>query len=168
VSLPRQQPCPARSLHPGAATEGAGGTAGAALPDFDGHKGQAAPATGCEETCRQHQVCHFCSPHNQACLSSIYRAPARGRSTLGNCPNLAKILFVQRVARHVRFGSNSLGCPWPGPGSWGTPLPWLAGRDGDERAGEQASGRLPGERAASSRSIPTPRGPRAGPHLPTM
>lgn len=38
---------------------------------------------------------------------------------LGNCPNLAKILFVQRVAlrgRHVYFRSNYLGCPWPGPG----------------------------------------------------
>lgn len=49
----------------------------------------------------------------------MYRAPARGWSVLGNCPNLAKILFVQRVAlrgRHVYFRSNYLGCPWPGPG----------------------------------------------------
>lgn len=43
-------------------------------------------------------MCHCNRLHNWACLSSIYRAPARGWRVLGNCPNLAKILFVQRLA----------------------------------------------------------------------
>lgn len=105
---------------------------------------------------------------------------------LGNCPNLAKILFVQRVTllgQHVYFRSNYIGCPWPGPGrgpagSRGTPLLSLAGKDGNEGAGKKASGCLPGEHAPSSaRSIPTSPGeqggpgdpaphPRACPHLP--
>lgn len=91
---------------------------------------------------------------------------------LSNCPNLAKILFVQWVAlfgRHVYFRSNYISCRRPGPGrgpagSRGTPLLSLAERDGNEGAGEKASGRLPGERASSStRSIPVHPGERGRP-----
>ena len=90
---------------------------------------------------------------------------------LGNCPNLAKILFVQWVAplgRHVYFRSNYIGCPWSGlgrgpAGSRGMLLLSLAGRAGNEGAGKKASGRLPGERDSSSaRSIPACPGSKGG------
>lgn len=105
---------------------------------------------------------------------------------LGDCPNLAKILFVQRVAllgRHVYSRSNYIGRPWPGPGrgpagSRGMLLLSLAGSDGNEAAGGKASSRLPGEHAPSSAGTilvcpgeqgwpgePAPH-PRACPHLP--
>lgn len=101
----------------------------------------------------------------------MYRAPARGWSSLGNCPNLAKILFVQRVAlrgRHVYFRSNYLGCPWPGPG----PGPagsrerrfygWRRGmvmREGERRAAA-CRGALPAAREhPRAQGIPRPTSP---------
>lgn len=88
----------------------------------------------------------------------MYRAPARGWSVLGNSPNLAKILFVQRVGTCISGAIISLVlglAPGRALRGAGSAAVLAGGRDGDQGGGK-ASGQR--EHPRVPRGIPHPTG----------